>query len=372
MQNKKIAIYAITKHGLVTASKIKEVFPDADLYVSERNFADAPEKSIELTKPFPPKIASTWSKYECHIYVFSLGAVIRMIKDLLVDKMQDPAVVCVDDKGKFAIATLSGHIGRGNQYTRLIANGIEAIPVLTTASDSLGTLSADILGRELNWELDDPVHNVTKACAEVVNESRVLFIQETGEPEFWPLEKILPPGMDYQTSLSDIAVDDYEILLICSDRDIKKNYPEFWQKAIIYRPKSLILGLGCDRDTPFEVVEEGVLKYLREEDFSLKSVKAFATIDKKRDEVALKELAEKYNWPLITYTAEELDKVEGIENPSDLVKKYVGTRSVAEAACLLESGATQLLLPKRAHSKSLKGKNMTIAIARIPFASRKI
>ena len=113
-------------------------------------------------------------------------------------------------------------------------------------------------------------------------------------------------------------------------------------------------------------------EYLAEEGLSLKSVKAITSIDKKADETAFLELSKKYDWPFITYKAEELDVVEGIENPSEVVKKFVGTRSVAEAACLLNSTAIKLLMPKKAHTLSEAGKNMTVAIARIPFEKRKV
>jgi cobalt-precorrin 5A hydrolase len=370
IKQKKFALYAITKHGLEIAKKLFQNLPQTDLYVSERNFAAAPKNAIKLTKPFPPKIASAWPQYSCHIYLFSLGAAIRMFKELVVDKNQDPAVICVDDQGNFAIAVLSGHVGRGNQYTKLVAQILGATPVLTTASDSIGTLAADILGREFGWELESKTHNLTKACAEIVNESRVLFIQQTGEPEFWPLDRGLPLGIEYSTSLQNVPLDDYELLLICSDQEIRESYPHYWQKAVVYRPKSLILGMGCDRNTPFEVVEKGMLIFLQKQKLSIKSVKAVASIDKKRDEPALLQLTEKYGWPFVTYTAEELDRVTGIEHPSALVKRYTGTRSVAEAASLLHSKATKLLMPKRAYSQTADGKNMTMAISRLPFLPR--
>ena len=71
---------------------------------------------------------------------------------------------------------------------------LEAHAVVTTASDVRGTLTVDILGRELGWTLDDPDRNVTRGCAAVVNETSVLFVQETGEPSWWPLERLFAEG----------------------------------------------------------------------------------------------------------------------------------------------------------------------------------
>ena len=174
-----------------------------------------------------------------------------MIAPLLKDKKVDPAVVCVDDAARFAICVLSGHVGRGNAYTERVAAALDAQAVITTASDVRGTLTVDILGRELGWTLDDPDRNVTRGCAAVVNETSVLFVQETGEPCWWPLERPLPRGVAYTTTLEGADPSRHEVLLIVSDRDLKQTHPGHFANAVIYRPKSLVLGIGCDRGTPF-------------------------------------------------------------------------------------------------------------------------
>ena len=134
-------------------------------------------------------LADTFTAYDCHVFVISVGAVVRMIAPLLRNKKVDPAVVCVDDAARFTICVLSGHVGRGNGFTDRVAGILGDQSVVTTASDVLGTLTVDILGRELGWTLDDPDRNVTRGCAAVVNAAPVLFVQETGEPNFWPPEQ---------------------------------------------------------------------------------------------------------------------------------------------------------------------------------------
>ncbi len=368
---KTFAIYIITKHGLKIASRLRQAIPDADLFVSTRLSDQAPGDAISMSLPMGPTLKSAWPDYDCHIHIISVGAVVRMIKDLLVDKKTDPAVVCIDDAARFAICVLSGHVGRGNEFTERAARAVGATPVVTTASDSIGTLTVDILGRDFGWQLDDMERNVTRACAEVVNGNKTCFVQETGQPDFWPLDKPLPRGVHYATDLDLVKPDDFTMLLICSDRCFAESHPAHWNKSVIYRPKSLVLGLGCDRDTPFEVVENGVLRFLEEQKLSIKSVRNIASIDKKADEAALLELSLKYDWKFDVYPAEKLDVVDGIENPSQTVKKYVGTRSVAEAGCLLSAGTNRLLMAKHAHREMEGGRSMTCAIARIPFDKRR-
>ena len=374
-ERKPFAIYAITRHGLGIAARLAETLGDADVYVSEKLLGTAnaiPQLSRALTLKLPmgPVLTETFTAYDCHVFAISVGAVVRMIAPLIKDKKIDPAVVCVDDAARFAICVLSGHVGRGNFFTDRVAEVLGSQSVVTTASDAIGTLTVDILGREFGWKLDDPDRNVTRGCAAVVNAAPVLFVQETGEPNWWPLDKPLPPGVRYATSLDSVDAHAFEILLIATDREIKESHREHWANAVIYRPRSLVLGIGCDKGTASELIERGTQSVLARNYLSPKSVKALATIDKKKDEPGLLALAERFEWPLEIYTAEELDSVPGIENPSDTVMRHVGTRGVAEPAALLCAGAKQLLVPKEAYTEPGAGRSMTLAVARVPFSKR--
>ena len=371
MENrKKFAVYIITKHGLEIGKRIKESIEDCDLYVSKRFIDIAPGASKLLHTPMKPTLKETWKEYDCHIHIISLGATVRMIAPLMENKKIDPSVICIDDASKFSICLLSGHVGRGNEFTLKISKVLENIPVITTASDVRNTLTVDILGRELGWVLDDLDRNVTRGCAAVVNQLKVGFIQATGEANFWRVDQTLPKGVEYYTSLDDINPENYEILLICSDQLIKRTHPKHYENSVIYRPKSLVLGLGCDKNTPIEVVEEGIKKHLREAGLDIKCVKSIATIDLKANEKAFVEICDKYKWDFITYRAELLDKVVGIENPSDTVKKYVGTRSVGEAASLLAAKTNKLLVSKKKFNLKKDGFNMTFSAARLNFEKR--
>ncbi len=367
-ERRPFAIYAITKHGIAIAERLRAQLPDADLFVSQKLVA--PAGALPLPLPLGPTLRNTFTAYDCHIHIISVGAVVRMIAPLLENKKVDPAIICVDDAAQFSICVLSGHVGRGNIFADRVAKILGARSVVTTASDAIGTLTVDILGRDFGWTLDDADRNVTQGCAAVVNATPVLFVQETGEPAWWPLDKPLPPGVEYRTSLDEVDAGAYEMLLIASDRDVQRSHPEHWENAVVYRPKSLVLGLGCDRNIAYEVLERGVHAILASHGLSIKSVKEVGTVTKKSDEPALLTLCERYGWPLRIFTAEELDAVQGIENPSETVMRFVGTRGVSEPAALLAAGADTLLVPKQIYTEPYAGRSMTLAVARIPFAAR--
>lgn len=371
MRRKPFAIYAITRHGVGIANRLAAELSGAELYVSEKLRATAPSQAKPLPLPMGPLLRETFTAYDCQIFVISVGAVVRMIAPLLENKKVDPAVVCVDDAARFAICVLSGHVGRGNVFTERVAATLGAAPIVTTASDAIGTLTVDILGRELGWTLDDPDRNITRGCAAVVNGGSVLFVQETGEPDWWPEEGPLPPGVHYTTSLDGVDPGPWEVLLIASDRTLRATHPAHWAKAVVYRPRSLVVGIGCDRGTAPDLMERGVRAVLARHDLALASVREVATIDKKREEPALRALCERFGWPLRAYLAAELDDVAGIENPSETVKHYVGTRGVAEPAALLAAGATRLVVPKQIYSEPRADRSITVAVARISFRPRR-
>jgi cobalt-precorrin 5A hydrolase len=127
----------------------------------------------------------------------------------------------------------------------------------------------------------------------------------------------------------------------------------------------VVLGIGCDRGTELNTLETAVKKALSELDLDFDQVVAFATIDKKQDELCMRQLAEKYRCPLHFFPAEQLATVE-VPSPSAVVLKYMGTPSVSEAAAILaaNSDASDLLLEKYKY-RGEDDKNATVSIVRM-------
>lgn len=365
---KPVALYAITTHGLAVAERLRAHLPGAELYASEKlpgRSADA----LPLSLPMGPALARTFEAYDCHVFVVSVGAVVRLLAPLLRDKKRDPAVVCVDDAARFAVCVLSGHVGRGNAHAERVAAALGAQAVITTASDARGTFPVDILGRELGWTLDHPDRNVTRGCAAVVNEAPVAFVQECGEAGFWPEDRPWPPAVRYTTRLEEVDPGEYELLLVATDRDLRASHPRHLEKAVVYRPRTLVLGVGCDRGTPAGLLSRGVEALLGAAALSPAAVKAVATVDLKADEPGLLTLCAERRWPLRTFPASALDAVP-VPTPSEVVRRHVGTRGVAEPAALLGAGATALVVRKQVYTEAGAGRSMTLAVARVPFTPR--
>ncbi|MDQ0048798.1 cobalamin biosynthesis protein [Paenibacillus polymyxa] len=356
------AAVAITKHGVEMVRNLGANFPGTDVYyMSKFERGDEQERGIQLFEGSVKLILpDLFKQYNGIILFISLGAVVRMIAPILVDKKVDPAVVVIDDRGEHVISVLSGHLGGANELTRHVAAVLGARAVITTASDVQGTIPVDMLGRELGWVVDS-FDKATPVSAAVVNEEPVALIQETGERNWWRYDKPVPGHIKVYASTAEALQEPFNAALVVSDRLLEPEEEEqLLSNGVLYRPKSLVLGIGCNRGTALEELEAGVLDTLQELRLSVKSVRNIATIDLKKDEEGLLALCAKYGWELVTYTPSELNTVQ-LPNPSETVFKYTGAYGVSEPSALLSSGADHWLLEKK------KSGNMTLSVARVSY-----
>lgn len=371
-KEERFAVYAITRNGVDIALRLKEVFVEKclniDLFASSKVLSNSDYKSFNLLQfPMQHSLAESFRRYRCHIFIMSVGATVRIVSNLLQDKTTDPAVISIDDKAKFVISVLSGHIGKGNLYTKEIAGILGAQEVITTASDVNDTLQVDILGRELGFSLDSDLKKCKGAASDLVNDKPVAIVQECGESSFWPDDRNFPKNVHYFTKLDNCILDSYSSFLWISDRcDVDLSH----KNLIVYRPKSLVLGIGCDRDFPPNVMHEKISEIMGELGLSIHSIKMVTSITNKKDEAAIHYVGDKYKAHLKFYEKEELEGVDGIKNPSSCVKKHVGVTSVSEASCLKGADVSSLLLEKQKIRDTKSGKNMTLAIARVKFIPR--
>lgn len=357
-----LAAVAITKHGVKTARKLAGRFPGIDLYYTAK-FArgDEEEKGFRLFEgPVKLILPDLFRQYNGLILFISLGAVVRLIAPLLISKKKDPAVVVIDESGEHAMSVLSGHLGGANELTRQAAKAIGARPVITTASDVRQTIAVDLLGRSFNWEIEN-FDKVTPVSASVVNEERIAVIQEAGETDWWTYDKPLPEHIRVYSSSGEALRDGFDAALMITDRLLPaEEEAALLANGLLYRPKTLVLGIGCNRCTSAAEIEAAILDTLFELKLAVQSVRNLATINLKKNEQGLLDICHKYRWKLQTYTPEDLNKVP-LKNPSETVFRHTGAYGVCEPAALLSSGASDLLLEKR------KRGNVTISIARIPF-----
>jgi len=351
----KVATVCITKNGINISRRIREKIPTATIYAQSKH-KDSSDGIIWFEKNTKIMIEEIFKEYESIICIFSLGAVIRLISNLLKDKKTDPAVIVIDDKANFVISALSGHLGGANSLAKSIAEFLNATPVITTAADVNETIAVDLLGSDFKWRIEN-FENVTKVSAHMVNEEKIGVYQDTGEIRWW--NKELPKNVTILENIDELKSDDFKAGLIISDRIITNSL--ILNKSVIYRPKSLVVGLGFHWDTTLEEIEDGILKVLKENGLSFLSIRNLSTLNRSKSPASLATFSDKHRIPLDFYDKEKLDKIM-VPNPSDVVKKYEGTSSVSEASSILSSGG-ELIVTKQKFPP-----NLTVAVSRINYS----
>jgi cobalt-precorrin 5A hydrolase len=369
--NTRTALVAISRKGASLVQDLEGLEGTKDVFVNRRWFvAKEGHKPIDL--PIKTTIQTIFSQYQNIILIMPVGAAVRLIAPHLRDKHSDPAVVCLDDSGNFSVSLLSGHLGGADQLTLRISNQIGSIPVITSASYIGRTIPVDLLGHEFGWTIDSSSAIVTKVSADVVNGEAVSLYQQSGETSWWPNNQSFPDNITRSATLCLLKDTPGDSALIISDEaDVSgsPNQPleEILSKSniVIYRPQSLVIGMGCRKGVTFENLKELLVSSLRDLNLSPKSIRTIATADIKGGEPGLLALAEYYNVPLTTYNSAQLNAVfesgKYLISPSDSPQRLVGVGGVCEPSALLASGNTQLLMTKR------KTDRATIAVARMLF-----
>src|SRR5918992_1493106 len=211
-------LVAISRRGASLARSLAaSLAGDKTLYL-ERRLISQGDEAEAFDLPLRPVIHGIFSQYQALVLFMPVGAAVRLLVPCLRDKRHDPAVVCVDDAGRFAVSLLSGHLGGADRLAEEVAGILGAAPVITSASYVTGTLAVDLLGQEFSWQLEASSLAVTRASAAVVNGEPVGIYQESGEPDWWPQDRHLPDNITVYPSLDALAASSRSIVLIITDR----------------------------------------------------------------------------------------------------------------------------------------------------------
>ena len=299
----------------------------------------APEKyaacdTLPIEGGLTPFIGALFEKMDALIYVGACGIAVRAIAPYVRSKTTDPAVVSVDELGKFSVPLLSGHIGGGNRLAQRIAAGIGAIPVITTATDVNGRFSVDTWASRHGFVIGgmDGAKHVSAA----------ILTKDVPISADKPIRGTLPPGL-YRGESGPIGI----------SVSIHTGAP--FEETLPLIPRVLTLGVGCRRGASCEAIEEAVTAVFDENKLDLRAVKEVVSIDLKADEPGLKAFCLKHSLPARFLTAQALAAVPGAFTPSPFVQSVTGVDNVCERSAASAGGA--LIVKKAAFH------GVTVAVA---------
>jgi cobalt-precorrin 5A hydrolase len=381
LHNMSIAIVAITRHGVDLALQLQAKLPGSVCYVPERHqFAVA--MGATGFQHVGSVFSDIWGKHRALICIMSTGIVVRRIASLLRHKTVDPAVVVLDERGQFVISLVSGHLGGANRLATQVAELLGGQAVITTASDVRGKPSIDLIAIEGELEVEDP--GMLKRAGRAILEDEAFWIYDPGnrvrpflaeQPNVCEMRMTIPgqfqlakPGTtesrEATTGTSAGTADDPS--RYSSDPKAlfgiwvgEYHAPEDFF-CLQLRPRTLVVGVGCNRDTPAVEILDFVRALFLRENLSLLSIRNLASIAAKADEAGILKAAEKLDRPVSFFTAEEIDEIT-VPNPSEVVGRHMGVKSVCEAAALKSARRGTLIIEKQ------KTPNVTLAVARVDY-----
>lgn len=322
------AYLAFTSKGLALARKLAAAQPGA--------VARCGENGVTLAN----WTAAQFAQSDELVFVGAVGIAVRAIAPHCRSKATDPAVVVLDECGRFAISLLSGHLGGANDLARRLAKACGAVPVITTATDANGVFAVDEWAKHQHCLVAEPAR-IKKVSGALLAGRTVRFASG------WPIQGTPPAGVE---PAGDAAQASFALTIT----------PTMTPNALHIIPRIAVLGIGCKRGTPADKLADAFAAFCAETKLAPQSIATAASIDLKKDELGLAEFGQKQGWPVTFFTADELRAAPGQFAHSDFVQSITGVDNVCERAAVLAAGGHVW-----AHKWARDG--VTFAVALRPF-----
>lgn len=340
------ALIAFTRRGCVLAKDIAEGLARQGICSAEHMTVSGParyadELQIRAYESLAAWTAEWFQRVEALVYVGATGIAVRAIAPHVRDKFHDPAVVSVDEAGRFAVPLLSGHVGGANELARMVAQLCGGQAVVSTATDVNELFAVDEWAARRGFRIVERV--LAKEVSARLLEGGTVGFASDFELDWQPPAGVVPADGDADGKLDlgfAVSLDD-----TCRP----------FERTLHLVPQAVTIGVGCRKDTDPAVLAQAVDAALAVARVSPLAVKLLASIDVKSDEPAILQLAEERGWDVRFYTAEELNAVPGEFDSSEFVKRTVGVDNVCERSALAQGG--RLILGKQA------GNGTTVALS---------
>ena len=313
-----VAVIAFTRRGAELGRKLAAALGGA-LYAPARFAADAGAEPVPALAAWT---AARWEDSDALVFVGAAGIAVRAVAPHVRDKFTDPAVVSVDEGGRFAVPLLSGHVGGANELALRVAELTGGQAAVSTATDVNGLFAVDVWAKGNGLVITDRAL-AKEVSAALLEGKAVGFASDWGHP--------CPAGLTQGPAEIGVWV-------------TARTGAGPFSRTLRLAPKGLILGVGCRRGTERAAIEEAAAEALA--GYEPLAVAAVATIDLKKDEPGLLAFCAARGLPLLTFSAGELSAVAGDFTPSDFVKGVTGVDNVCERAAAAAGG--RIVVPKLA------------------------
>jgi len=318
-----------------------------EIYIAGSTYQEKIEENeITLIKP-KEVLKENWEDLALIIFIGSIGASVRLINSFLTSKDQDPGVIVIDNKCSKIVPLIGLHQSNTQNIAYQIANLLGGEIIETNNSNDQSFLNLDAFGNQWGWKRSGNIKDWSKLVIKQAKNEEIFCKQLSGN-SLWTTSK--SGKIINQINKKEIEKPDSTFHV-----SIFENNQRNWHPPVLW------VGIGCERNTSKELIKNSLNNFFKSGNLSQQSIAGFATIDLKKDEKGILELAEEKNLPLKFFSKEDLSKII-VPNPSNFVQKEIGTPSVAEASCLIAAGEKSKLLEEKRIFKNESGA-VTIAVA---------
>ena len=328
----------------------KKILDESQVEADDKAFRNVKEFAKPIDSSLRDWTGRRFAESDAIIFIGACGIAVRSIAPFVSSKKTDPAVVVIDEQGKFAISLLSGHIGGANELTEEISNLLHATPVITTATDINNKFAVDVFAKTNGCYISD-MTMAKEISAALVNGNSVGFASD------FPWVGEIPKELQLLDE-EDETKEKPEMGIYVTNSYLKHPFVH----TLYLVPKIITLGVGCKKDTPAETVEKVVRKACDELLIPSVSMELVTSIDLKKEEQGILEYCKERNLPFETYSAEQLKEEEGSFAESKFVEETTGVDNVCERSAILGSSKhgekSNLILRKYAED------GVTAALAR--------
>jgi len=295
----------------------------AEILASSLNI-DLYSKKKQINFDFKEISKKVMENYKGIIFISSTGIAVRAIAPYIRSKDIDPAVLVIDNSCNYVISLLSGHLGGANEYALEVSRILDAQPIITTATDNLGIYAPDMIAKD-NGLIIENLKKAKEIAALLVEGKKIGFFDE---------KRIMQTPAGYSSSLEDIC----GVLYISSNENINNRFEGMNVPTLKLVRQNIVLGIGCRKNYSSEKMQQTVIRMLKEYNIDIKAIKVIATVEVKKDEMAIKALVDYFKCQLKIFTIEDIRPIQHKFYGSDFVEKTIGVRSVCEP-CVELSGA---------------------------------
>ncbi len=351
-----ITIIAVTRTGARLAERLARGL-NAVARVPAK-FAGEGTVATPYTAALFDEVRHWWEHSRALALIMASGIAVRAIAPLIADKTTDPAVVCLDETGRFVIPLIGGHQAGANALARRIAALTGGQAVITTASDTQGLPALDLIGRDEGWRIAGD-SALTHAMACLVNGDLLGCWVDPDLPDAHRLmEDLLAPcpNVEFVDNAADLTDARYAAALLATHRRIDDLWRALRAKSVRYLPPVLVAGIGCRRGVPVDELRDALRAMLADAGLDERCVTALATAEIKAEEPGLIALADALGVPLRVVPTAELAALDATQFSRSAATAHFDLPGVAEP-CAVIVGGGPLIAPKRAFPRC------TVAVA---------